>query len=133
MTIPSNRTSPGTTARPTTATAAGELRQTLRQVGWRADLAWADVGSRSAGAAVRAAGGGAVRRTIAYVPALKTLDGGALRLWKNGDVAVPLVADVREVMIAIEGSDEWTSEVFEAPPSRVEASAGDEARAPVAA
>jgi hypothetical protein len=132
MTIPANRTSPDTTVRPTTATAAGELRQTLRQVGWRADLAWADVGSRSAGAAVRA-GGGAVRRTIAYVPALKTLDGGALRLWKNGDVAVPAVADVREVMLAVDGSDEWISEVFEAPPSRVETSAGEEARAPVAA
>ncbi len=106
--------------RPKTLQAAGELRQTLRDRGWRADLAWAEVGARSASGAVSAARGADVRRTIAYVPALRALDGGTPRLWKDGDVPVPPVADVREIMLATQGVAEWISEIFEAPPERVE-------------
>jgi hypothetical protein len=108
------------TTRPQTVQHAGELRHTLRERGWRADLAWVEVGARSAGGAVSAADGADVRRTIAYVPALRALDGGTPRLWKDGDVPVPPVADVREIMLATQGIDEWISEVFEAPPERVE-------------
>jgi hypothetical protein len=107
-------------ARPTTPRAAGELRQVLRERGWRADLAWVEVGSRAAAAAVGAADGAAVRRTIVYLPSLRALDGGALQLWREGDVPAPAVADVREVMVAVDGVDEWTSEAFEVPPARVE-------------
>jgi hypothetical protein len=111
---------PDTTARPQTARAAGELRQLLRERGWRADLAWAEVGSRSASGAVTAAGGADVRRTIAYLPSLRALDGGTLRLWRDGDVPVPAAADVREVMVATAGAEDWHSETFEAPAARVE-------------
>lgn len=100
---------------------AGHLRQLLREQGWRTDLGWVEVGARSASMAVRAASGGDVRRTIAYVPGLRSLDGGAPRLWKQDDVPVPPVADVREVMVATGGSDEWMTESFEVPPERVEA------------
>lgn len=101
------------------ATEAGALRQRLRLHGWRSDLAWIDVGARSASGAVSAAGGGDVRRTLAYLPALRSIDGGAPRVWKDGDVPAPSVADVREVMLATDGVAEWISEVFEAPPERV--------------
>jgi hypothetical protein len=108
------------TTTPDTPEAAGELRQRLRERGWRTDLAWVEVGSRSATGAVRAAGGD-VRRTVAYIPALRAIDRGALQMWKDGDVPVPPIADVREVMVATSGVDEWISEVFEAPPEHLEA------------
>lgn len=106
---------------PVTPEQAGELRQLLRGQGWRADLGWVEVGARSARMAARAAGGGDVRRTIAYVPGLRSLDGGTSRLWKEHDVPVPPVAEVREVMLATDDSDEWMTESFEVPPARVEA------------
>jgi hypothetical protein len=108
------------TDRPNTVTAAGELRQTLRDRGWRSDLAWIEVGARSASGAVHAAGGGEARRTVAYLSAVRALDGGALRLWKDGAVPVPPQADVREVMLATAGVEEWISELFEAPATTVE-------------
>lgn len=103
-----------------TPEAAGALRHTLRARGWRTDLAWAEVGARSAAAAVRAADGEDVRRTIAHLPSLRALDGGAPRVWCAGDVPVPAVADVREVMLATDGADEWLSEHFEVPPAHIE-------------
>jgi hypothetical protein len=108
-------------ARPQTAEAAGELRQRLRAAGWRTDVGWSDVGSRSAQVAVQGAGGAPTRRTIAYVPRLRAVDGGAGRLWMDGDVAAPPEADAREVMIARPDSDEWQSETFEAPLGHVAA------------
>ena len=106
-------------ARPQTVEAAGELRQQLRAAGWRTDVGWCDVGSRSAQVAVRGAAGGPSRRTLAYVPALRALDGGASKLWMAGDVPAPPEADAREVMVALPDADEWQSEVFEAPVERV--------------
>ena len=108
---------------------AGALRVRLREGGWSSDLSWVEVGSRTATGAVRTAGGD-VRRTIAYLPSLSAVDRGTPRLWKDGDVPVPSAADVREVMLATEGSDDWLSEAFEAPPERIEA---DEPVAGVAA
>jgi hypothetical protein len=111
---------PARSVAPRTPEAAGELRHRLREHGWRTDLAWVAVGSRSAGGAVRAAGGEDVRRTVAYLPTLRSLDGGAASVWKHGDVPAPPAADVREVMLATDGVDEWISELFEAPPERIE-------------
>jgi hypothetical protein len=108
-----------TRPRPTTPAEAGVERQRLRQRGWRSDLAWAEVGSRSAAAAVKATGGD-TRRTIAYLPALRSLDGGSLRLWRDGDVPAPATADVREIMLATDGVEDWISEAFEVPPASVE-------------
>jgi hypothetical protein len=116
-------------ARISTPEAAGALRMRLRDNGWRADLAWVEVGRRSATAAVRAAGED-VRRTIAYLPSLSALDGGTPRLWRDGDVPVPAAADVREVMLATEDCEDWISETFEVPAQRVEAD--EDSRAPVA-
>lgn len=108
---------------------AGALRVRLREAGWSSDLSWVEVGARTAISAARAAGGEA-RRTIAYLPSLSAVDGGTRRLWKEGDVPVPSVADVREVMLATETCEDWISELFEAPPERVET---EEALAGVAA
>ena len=107
------------TERPRSAEAAGEARLRLRAEGWRSDLAWSAVSSGSAPAAVRAAGGASARRTIAYVPALRALDGGAGKVWKEGDVPAPPEADAREVMRATAEGYDWESEVFEAPPEAV--------------
>lgn len=135
MTTPQQTTVQTTTTsdRLGTPEQVGELRQLLREHGWRADLGWAEVGARSASVAVHAAGGDDVRRTIAYLPALRTIDGGALRLWKHDDVAVPPVAAVREVMVATEGLDEWMTETFEVPPEHVEAADRETEDAGVAA
>jgi hypothetical protein len=108
------------TDRPQTPEAAGELRQQLRDLGWRSDLGWVSVGSGSAQAAVKAADGADARRTIAYFPAIRALDGGALRLWRDGDVPVPPEADAREVMVATADGFDWLSEVLEAPATTVD-------------
>lgn len=104
---------------------AGEVRQRLRQEGWQADLGWADIGTGSAAAAVRAAGDREARRTIAYLASLRALDQGAPRVWKDGDVPVPPEADAREVMVAEPDLADWRSEVFEAPVETVEAASAD--------
>ncbi len=105
---------------------AGEVRQRLRQEGWQADLGWADIGTGSAAAAVRAAGDREARRTIAYLASLRALDQGAPRVWKDGDVPVPPEADAREVMVAEPDLADWRSEVFEAPVETVEAGSTDD-------
>lgn len=94
---------------------AGEVRQHLRSEGWQADLYWTEIGVGSAPVAVRAAGGVAARRTIIYLVSLRSVDQGAARLWKEGDVPAPPEADAREVMVAEPGEAEWQSETFEAP------------------
>lgn len=104
---------------------AGRLRERLRAEGWSADLAWATVGSGSA-----AWEDGASRRTIAYLSSLHREDGGARRLWHDGDVAVPPVADAREVMVAMRDSGEWMSETLEAPPVLVDDAEADAEAAP---
>ena len=112
---------------PVTADAAGQLRERLRAAGWRADVRWTAVGSGSAAAAVAAAEAARQApptRTIAYLSSLRTIDGGAPRVWTEGDVAVPHVADAREVMSAHDG--EWISHTLEAP-ARTVASLPDEA------
>ncbi len=103
---------------------AGMLRERLRAQGWSADLAWAMVGSGSA-----AWEDGASRRTIAYLSSLHREDGGARRLWHDGNVAVPPIADAREVMVAMPDSGEWMSETLEAPPALVDDEGAAEAAA----
>lgn len=101
------------TQTPADETAAGELRQRLREEGWQADLAWAKVSSGTATQAVHASGGEPVRRTIAYLSSVRKIDGGASQLWKEGDVASPPEADAREVMVATPDDPDWHSEHFE--------------------
>lgn len=108
-----------TTDRALTAEEAGELRARLRSQGWSSDCGWVTVGARSAISAVRAAGGGETRRTIAYLATLRSVDGGAPRVWKDGDVPAPPEADAREVMVADDEANEWQSETFEAPAATV--------------
>lgn len=98
------------TERQLTEEAAGELRQRLRDEGWRADAGWTAVGS---GSAVQAEG--ETKRTLAYLASVRAVDGGAAKLWKEGDVPVPAEADAREVLVARAGDSEWHSEVLEAP------------------
>lgn len=114
------------TQQPETPEAAGEVRQRLLHEGWQSDLGWAEVGSGSAIAAVRAAGEAEARRTIAYLASLRAVDRGAARVWKEGDVAAPAEADAREVMVAEPDAEDWRSETFEAPVETVE-SAGEHA------
>lgn len=94
--------------------AAGELRQRLREEGWSSDLAWATVGSGSASTAQ-----GDERRTIAYLASLRAVDGGAPKIWQEGDVPAPAEADAREVLVTSEDDSEWHSEVLEAPATTV--------------
>ena len=96
----------------------GELRERLRQDGWRSDVGWVSVGV-GASAQVSQEGQEPVRRTIAYLPSLRAVDGGAARLWKDGDVPAPRQADVREVMVADPQASDWHSETFEAPVTTV--------------
>jgi hypothetical protein len=116
---------PTRTQQPETPEAAGEVRQRLLQEGWQSDLGWAEVGSGSAIAAVRAAGEAEARRTIAYLASLRAVDRGAGRVWKEGNVAAPAEADAREVMLAEPNADDWRSEVFEAPVETVEDASPD--------
>lgn len=106
---------PVTTETRTREEAVGELRQQLLAAGWRSDFRWSDVGSATASAAVRAAGGEATRRTIAYLSSLRAVDGGAAKVWMDGDVPAPRQADAREVMLATPADSDWQSETFEAP------------------
>lgn len=94
--------------------AAGELRQRLREEGWSSDLAWATVGSGSASTAQ-----GDERRTIAYLASLRAVDGGAPKIWQEGDVPAPAEADAREVFVTFANDSEWHSEVLEAPATTV--------------
>lgn len=103
-----------------TEEAAGELRQRLRREGWQADVGWAEVGSGTAASTLDE-----TRRTLAYLASVRAVDGGAAKLWKEGDVPAPAEADAREVLIARPDDSEWHSEVFEAP--AVTVAAGDEA------
>lgn len=114
-----------TTDRTHHAEDVGELRQRLREHGWRSDLGWSDVGSGSAQTATDGAQGEA-RRTIAYLATLRAVDGGAGRVWKEGDVPAPPQADAREVLIATPGAPDWYSEVLEAPAETVEHEEPDE-------
>lgn len=94
--------------------AAGELRQRLREDGWSSDLAWATVGSGSASTAQDDE-----RRTIAYLASLRAVDGGAPKVWQEGDVPAPAEADAREVLVTSANDSEWHSEVLEAPATTV--------------
>lgn len=94
--------------------AAGGLRQRLREEGWSSDLAWATVGSGSASTAQ-----GDERRTIAYLASLRAVDGGAPKVWQQGDVPAPAEADAREVLVTSDDDSEWHSEVLEAPATTV--------------
>ncbi|GEM_PF-3477211 len=107
-----------TTDRALTTEEAGELRARLRSEGWSSDCGWVTVGARSAISAIRATGG-ETRRTIAYLATLRSIDGGAPRVWKDGDVPAPPEADAREVMMADGEANEWQSETFEAPAATV--------------
>ncbi|QBI19803.1 hypothetical protein ER308_09705 [Egibacter rhizosphaerae] len=98
-----------TSDRQLTEQAAGELRERLRNEGWSSDLGWTSVGSGSAGAYDEA------HRTIAYLTSVRAVDGGASRMWKDGDVPAPPEADAREVFTAREDDTEWHSELLEAP------------------
>lgn len=102
---------------------AGELRQRLRESGWSSDLAWANVGSGSAATAQ-----GEARRTIVYLASLRAVDGGAAKVWQEGDVPAPAEADAREVFVTSDEDSEWHSEVLEAPATTVAGSVetGDE-------
>lgn len=100
---------------------AGELRQRLREDGWRSDMGWAKVGAGSAALAQQDA-----RRTIAYLASLRAIDGGAGKVWQEGDVPAPAEADAREVFVARAADTEWHSEVLEAPATTV-ASGADSA------
>lgn len=119
------------TDRQLTEEAAGELRQRLREEGWSSDMGWLPVGVGSAPGASRAAGG-TTRRTVAHLPSVRAIDGGAPRVWKDGDVAVPSEADAREVMVAETEADDWQPETFEVPPEQVfdpeDADASDDLR-----
>jgi hypothetical protein len=109
-----------TETRPDTPEAAGEVRQRLRRAGWQSDFAWIEVGAGTAPAAVHAAGEEEARRTIAYLASLRSVDQGAARVWREGDVPAPHEADAREVMVAGPDVADWHSEVFEAPAETVE-------------
>lgn len=117
---------PATSETPATAEAAGEVRQRLLSEGWQSDLAWLEVGVGSASAAVRVAGDGPARRTVAYLASLRALDRGAPSVWKDGDVPAPREADAREVMLAEPHATDWRSEVFEAPVTTVESDEPDD-------
>lgn len=120
MSDETNQTPDEAPQQPETPEAAGEVRQRLRSEGWQADLGWLEVGVGSAPAAVRVAGETSARRTVAYLASLRSLDQGAARVWKEGDVPAPSEADAREVMIAEPQADDWRSEVFEAPAETIE-------------
>lgn len=94
--------------------AVGALRQRLRDDGWRSDVGWATVGSGSAAIAQ-----GEARRTIAYLASLRAVDGGAAKVWQEGDVPAPPEADAREVLVTGDDDSEWHSEVLEAPAETV--------------
>lgn len=98
------------TTGPMDAETAGALREQLREAGWRSDLAWALVGVGHAGTVQ-----GEARRTIAYLPSLRAVDGGASKVWQDGDVPAPAVADAREVFVTRPDDTEWHSESLEAP------------------
>lgn len=107
------------TERALTPEEAGTLRERMREHGWRSDVGWMAVGTGSSAAVARGEGE-SVRRTIAYLPSLRAVDGGASRLWKDGDVPAPREADAREVMIADPDVSDWQSESLEAPAETVE-------------
>ena len=107
------------TERALTPEEVGELRERMREHGWRSDVGWMAVGTGSSAMTARSQGE-SVRRTIAYLPSLRAIDGGASRLWKDGDVPAPKEADAREVMIAEPDSTDWQSESLEAPVETVE-------------
>lgn len=108
------------TDRQLTTEATGELRERLRAQGWSSDLAWTTVGSRSAAAIAEGVAEGQAKRTIAYLASLRAVDGGALGVWKDGDVPAPPEADAREVLTARPGDTDWHSELLEAPAESVE-------------